>query len=304
MMLRSRKKARIPIGSWLPVSALLSFSSSFAAEAVSENAEAPMPDKSGYNLFNPTPRKFMRPLSSDRPDKTDSPYTVDAGHFQVEMDFGNVVVDEHNPGREEVRFTAYEVAPVNLKAGLFNNVDAQFVLSPWRYERLEDRARGTIEEHSGFGDLVPRLKVNLVGNDGGHFALAVMPFVKLPTSEGGLGNNAIEGGLKVPYAFEVPGWDVGLQTEVDFNRDGAGSEHHCEFINSISVGRALFGGLGAYVEFYSNISTESAAPWIGTIDTWLTYKLTDDWRLDAGVYIGVTRAAEDWHSFIGMSKRF
>ena len=39
-----------------------------------------------YHLFAPVPRSAMRPLSTDRPDTTESPYTVDAGHFQMEMD--------------------------------------------------------------------------------------------------------------------------------------------------------------------------------------------------------------------------
>ena len=55
--------------------------------AAAEDAEKPLPDKSGYNLFNPTPSNMMRELTPDRPDKTESPYTVDAGHFQLEMSF-------------------------------------------------------------------------------------------------------------------------------------------------------------------------------------------------------------------------
>src|SRR5207247_8308607 len=43
-------------------------------------------DKRHYTLFNPTPRELMREMNTDRPDKTESPYTVDAGHFQVEAD--------------------------------------------------------------------------------------------------------------------------------------------------------------------------------------------------------------------------
>ena len=39
------------------------------------------PDKNQYNLFNPTPDELMRELNADRPDKTDCPFTVDAGHF-------------------------------------------------------------------------------------------------------------------------------------------------------------------------------------------------------------------------------
>ncbi len=48
-------------------------------------AEQPAPDKSQYSLFNPTPRELWRPLSADRPDFTESPYTVDASAVQLEM---------------------------------------------------------------------------------------------------------------------------------------------------------------------------------------------------------------------------
>lgn len=43
-------------------------------------------DKRQFTLFNPTPDKLMREMSTDRPDTTESPYTVDAGHFQFELD--------------------------------------------------------------------------------------------------------------------------------------------------------------------------------------------------------------------------
>ena len=43
-------------------------------------------DKSSYHFFNPTPRELMREMSTDRPDLTESAYTVDAGHFQIETD--------------------------------------------------------------------------------------------------------------------------------------------------------------------------------------------------------------------------
>src|ERR1700681_4588156 len=49
----------------------------------------PGPDKSNYSLYNPVPDDQMRPFSSDRPGKTHSSLTVDAGHIQVESDFIN-----------------------------------------------------------------------------------------------------------------------------------------------------------------------------------------------------------------------
>jgi len=42
-------------------------------------------EKSQYHLFNPTPRELMRDLSPDRPDATESPITLDAGHSGFEV---------------------------------------------------------------------------------------------------------------------------------------------------------------------------------------------------------------------------
>ena len=44
-------------------------------------SSTPAPDKSQYTLFNPTPVDLRRPYNTDRPSKTDSPYTIDAGVF-------------------------------------------------------------------------------------------------------------------------------------------------------------------------------------------------------------------------------
>lgn len=250
-------------------------------------------DKSAYDLFYPTPAGLMRELSADRPDKTDSPFTVDAGHFQMEMDFAGVTLN-HGSLREE----NWDFAPVNFKVGLLNNLDFQVAVAPARVERSDDA------RVAGFGDVVPRLKWNLVGNDGGPFALAMMPFVKFPTSTGRLGNGAVEGGVKIPYAFDVPGWELGLQTEVDWVRNEGRGGYHQEYVNSISIGHVLAGRISVFVEFFSSISSGRDRGWVGTLDTWLTYEVSSNLRLDAGLYIGVTRAADDLHPFVGLTWRY
>ena len=77
--------------------ACLLFSLASLGVAAQETNSVP-PDKSGYNLFNPTPDQYMREISPDRPDKTESPYTLDAGHFMLEMDFANYTYNQprHN----------------------------------------------------------------------------------------------------------------------------------------------------------------------------------------------------------------
>ena len=136
---------------------------------VSESSVASTPkqavsnDKSHYTIFDPVPGDLMRELTPDRPDKTESPYTVDAGHFQLEMDFANLTLDDSNG----VRTRAWNVAPFNVKIGLLNNVDLLFVFDDYLWVRTHDRVTGTTTTQSGVGDFTPRLKINVWGNDGG-----------------------------------------------------------------------------------------------------------------------------------------
>lgn len=260
-------------------------------------------DKSQFHLFNPTPRDLMREMSTDRPDKTESAYTVDAGHFQVESDLVSFTYDRHNSDRARSRTEGFSVAATNFKVGLTNNIDFQLVVES--YQTVRTATPGSVGRQNGFGDLTARLKVNLWGNDGGTTALALMPFVKIPTNQDDLGNHAVEGGLIIPLAVALPGgWNMGVMTEIDFNEDSDAGGYHLEWINTVTFSHAIVGELSGYVEFFSVVSSEDRAPWVATFDAGLTYAVTDDLQLDAGVNIGLTRSADDLNPFIGLSWRF
>lgn len=267
-------------------------------------AEPPPPDKTQYHLFNPTPPQWLREMNTDRPDKTESPFTVDAGHFQIEMDFVTYSYDKHNPARDGTIVRTWGVAPVNFKAGLLNNLDVQLVLQPHTYVHTSDPAAG-VSRQRGFGDIVTRLKWNLWGNDGGDTAFALMPYLKLPTNHEQLGNHSVEGGLILPLAVELPaGWSMGVMTQFDVVRDTTSSGYHPEFVHSITFSHDIIGNLGGYAEFFSSVSAERGSSWTGTVDLGLTYALTKNIQLDAGINLGVTRAADDFNPFVGLSWRF
>jgi hypothetical protein len=246
----------------------------------------------------------MRDISPDRPDKTDSPFTVDAGHYQLELDFANFTYNAPNSQNGNVKSDAYQLAPMNVKVGVFNNVDLQLVLQPWSWQQSKNETTGAVTTDSGFGDTTLRAKVNLIGNDGGFFALALIPYVTLPTAQDYLGAGGMEGGVGIPYAFDVPNWDVGFQTTVSCYRNDFGDGYHADIANSVSVGHAVIGALEYHVEFYSSVSTEQNSGWVGTVDTWFTYQLNKNLIFDSGVYIGVTAAADNWHPWIGMTWRY
>ena len=276
------------------------------AATVAPAQDSPRPtDKAGYNLVHPTPRERMRELSTDRPDQTESPYTVDAGHFQLEMDFVNAILDHDHSGGGDVHTERFVVAPFNLKLGLLNNVDVQFLLDPFVQERLEDREAGTTSRSTGLGDFQTRLKINLWGNDGGRTALAIMPFVKWPLPESSLRNGKTEGGVIVPLAVELPrGWGLGLMTEFDFVRNEINDGYDTEFVHTVTFGHDLAPKLGGYVEFISVVSTAADSEWRGLAALGFTYGIDDHTQLDFGCNFGVTDAAPDFAPFAGLSWRF
>ncbi len=259
-------------------------------------------DKSQYHLFNPTPKALMREMSTDRPDKTESAYTVDAGHYQLEMSVLDYVYNHRDPSGGDTRAETWSIAPWNLKAGLLNNVDLQWVVSPYVIDRSRE---ATTERKDGLGDMQTRLKVNLWGNDGGATALAVMPFVKFPTNTGELGNDEVEGGVIIPLAIGLPAdWSMGLMTEFDFNRNEEDSGYRTEYVNSVTLSHAIVGNLNGYLEFFSRQFSDSGMPWEGSVDAGLTYGVNDNTQLDIGVNTAVTRSADDFNPFVGMSIRY
>ena len=250
-------------------------------------------DKNGYTLFNPTPRALMREMSTDRPDVTESAYTLDAGHFQVEMDMFSYTRDRYTPerdgGSESLAF-----ATSNFKLGLTNRMDLQIVVPAYQ------RIRGGAE---GIGSIEVRLKTNLWGNDSGNTALAVMPYITIPTGGDGLGNDEVEGGIIFPFGANLPNdWGFGAMVQVDYLSDDDGSGNHLEFVTTCTFSHDIVGDLGGYVEFVSVVGTES--DWVATLNGGLTYGIGDNVQLDAGVNIGLTRAAEDVTPFLGLSVRF
>ncbi len=236
----------------------------------------------------------LRDLQSDRPDVTESPYTVDAGHAQLEMDFANLAINRE----DGTRTVAWGVAPFNLRLGLTPSVELGLFLEPFRQvtATAPGDARATA---SGMGDFTLRAKWNFSGNDGGP-AFGLITDLKLPTAARSLGDDAVEETVLLPVDLEFGGWDLGAMTGVDFRR-GIRTGRRGVWINSITTGHALAGSLAGYVELASQTG-EGAQ--VATFDTGLTYKLDANTQLDIGAQFGLSRGADDLLIFSGLTRRF
>ena len=259
-------------------------------------------DKSAYTLFNRTPESQLRELTTDRPDVTESPYTVDAGWWQVEMDLVARTHDHNLSNGSDISSSALSFATINLRVGLTSSIDLQTVFATYNRLKVRDRMAGTRQDSSGFGDVTSRLKINFWGNDGGASAFGLLPFVKWPTSQHGLGNNSVEGGLIVPYARNLPhGWDLGAMTEFDVMRNETDNGYIFEWVNTVTAGHALTENISFYVELATTL-THGAD--LATFDFGFMYTIGKNLQLDVGTNVGLTHAADDLNVFAGLSVRF
>jgi hypothetical protein len=318
-----------PILFAIALSALIGPALCKAGDATNSAAPAPQltPEqtaaaKLAYNLFNPTPDSLLRPFNADRPSKTDSPITVDAGIFQLEADFANFTYDRYNALGSDTKVKTLLAAPTFLRVGLSANTDLQ-VLIPG-YTRIDTETDGSsapgtgssrqLKRESstvdGYGDMLFRLKINLVGNDVGNFALGVIPFIKAPTASHGVGNGRVEGGINFPISYNLPaGFMLFAQGRFDALYNGDNDGYHVLFSESIGVGRAipgiLQGKLSSYAELASAVSSRLSKqdPYALTADTGLIYQLTTNIAIDVDSFFGLTRGAPDVNIFGGIAIR-
>lgn len=270
----------------IAVHGLVATAGTFAV--VAEGASA---DKTDYSPANPTPKALWRELSADRPDVTESPITVDAGVWQVEMSFFDVT----RQGADE----AIALAPTNIKLGLRHNLDLQLVLGPY----VRDVAGGE-GGTGGLGDTELRLKYNVWGNDGGETALGLMPFIKLPTATNDMGNGKVEGGLILPFACDLgPRTGLGMMLKADAVYDEEDESYDAEWTATSVIGVAAGDRVGFYFEGIATLPADGPSMQ-GVLGLGATYTVSEDAMLDLGCNIGLTEDADDFNAFGGITLRF
>jgi hypothetical protein len=260
-------------------------------------------DKSQYTLFNPTPTDRMRDFNTDRPTKSNLPYTVDAGHFQYEGDIFFYTYD--NTSTPDTNTAAWIFGNPTLKLGVLNNVDVEVNFSAYNNIATTTRSTGVSTTAHGFGDVITRAKINLFGNEGGGPALALMPYGKWPTAPQGVGNRFVEGGMAVPLAVPLPaGFTTVLMGQLDLLKNPNDNGYHVNFPALINVNRQVVSGVTAYAELYANWSTSPDVRDIYTLDFAVAWNPRPNFQLDLGIYIGLVPAAAPYQIYAGIAQRF
>lgn len=251
--------------------------------------------KESYNLFHPVPKEKLREMETDRPDITESPITTDAGHFQVETDLFRL---ERTHEATSLKTTQL-FNQANLKLGISRSTAIQLVVESYILEKESDQ--GALTRSHGFGDLKLRIKQNLVGNDEGSFAIALLPYIKFPTASV-REDDRYEGGIIVPMSLKLADeWKLGMQVEMDRLQNEKGEGYYSRLLQSLTVSHPLLKKLDVIGESYYTYDIQ-AHQWNNFLNASLQLEVAKDVKIDGGVNYGIQHDSMKSY-FLGLSFR-
>ncbi len=289
--------------------ALVSAACGWAQAGAATDAGAPKPQElpqggasPGSADSIPTDKPKLRAFCAARPAQAPLPCTVDRGHFQLETDLVSATYDRSGGAVTD----SYLFTNPTLKLGIADRTDVEVNIAPYEEVRTHEPGAPSSQTLYGPGDLIVRLKQNFFGDYRGPLALAVEPFVKVPTARAGIGNGAWEGGVVLPAAAAMgKSIILNLSPEVDIAKDMFGGGVHLAPVEIINVTWSLPKNLTLSTELYARedqdpkgVVTQCSA------DLGLSLGLRDDLELDVGTNLGLNPQTPAVQGYIGMAKRF
>ncbi len=246
-----------------------------------------------YTIFHPTPEKLMRDLETDRPDATESPFTLDAGHFQFETD----LFKTEKTSIDGIKTINNYYNAFNLKLGVTNSLDMQFVVVT--FSTLSIKKPGNIEKVSNFGsELTIRAKQNLWGNDMGRTAFAILPFVNIPITS----SDKFSGGIIFPFGMSLSkGWTLGTQIETDLVYNHDLNNYGLEILFSVTTSHSINENFDFFIEGFATRNIDIKI-YEYFLNSGLVYKLTKNINIDCGTYLGIKHISSKTY-FVGLSFR-
>ncbi|MDO7847788.1 transporter [Hymenobacter sp. M29] len=247
-------------------------------------------DSAHFSWRKPVPRNRLRELQPDRPGVTESPFTVDAGHFQLEMDALRLINSgSGNDDKNRELHLAYSM----LKLGLSRRTDLQLEVPLYSVAKQRPTdADDWQERNAGFGDVTVRVKHNFVGDDQqGTFAMSVIGYVRLP-SGGAVGDGGMEYGVVLPLDVELSDKaNLEAQLGAELNYDRETGSRYVRFMPSTALEYDFTEKFGLVTEAVALWNTEQRR-WLASTNIAPIFKLTPNLQLDLGTHLALNRLTD------------
>ena len=241
-----------------------------------------------YGQENKKPK--LRDLSPDRPHQTESPITVDKWHLMIETDVCNLTRKKTTNDQQNI----FGLGLANIKFGFHKRMDIEVISDIYTHGFYTNK---TIPNESNYlSSFTFRYKLNLIGNDSGDFALAIMPTLKT--------NNffvkdmqILNGGFLVNIEKEIAakyglGYTGGLSA---LSFDPIMQEY--EFFSTVSLDFKLIRALRSFAEVSYRYNKTAQFLHTYSIDSGIIFTPTKNLQFDTGFYFYLP--AKSPYFFIG-----
>lgn len=221
---------------------------------------------------------------------TETPQTVAPGKLLFEIDGIKLSFDRAGPAGN--KHTAVAVASTLVSTGLTSTVDLQAGFELFLRKTFE--GGGLRDSRTGFGDLFFRTKWKFWQDETAGAALALIPYVKIPSNTDNVGNDAIEGGLIVPWEKVVGALKAGAMFRWDVIRNPNDDGYDARWQLSGFVQRNLTKSFGVYAESTFAAYSSGWNDWQGTVGVGALWWITGWLQLDYELQRGINDNATDW----------
>jgi hypothetical protein len=204
-----------------------------------------------------------------------------------------------------MRADTVSLADMLVRVGLGRSTEADIGWTPYVHERSR-AASGIVERAAGVGDVTLAIRQNLHAPDGKGLAVALAPFIALPTGSGPGSAGDWGAGVVLPASLDLGG-GLALQStsELTATPDADRRGRHVMASQVVGLGIVLtdrwsltaegqlvrdWDPAGATTEAYGGLS--------------LAFAVSGDLQLDVGTVAGLSRQAADVALYAGISRRF
>jgi hypothetical protein len=188
------------------------------------------------------PAGLDEPLSSERPDFTESSHTVGLGVVQLEMGYTYLFDDN---GTNQVH--AHSYPETFLRVGTL----AEWLELRVGWSYAAESIRGLEGTSDGQEDLYLGVKLGLTQQQGIPPEIAIIPQMTLPTGSSNYSSDRILPGVNWVYGWEINEFlGVCGGTQVNLGVDPESRETFVDLAQSCCVTYALTDRLGAFTEWY------------------------------------------------------